>query len=307
MRRDYRQATWDDELEGDCRELIRLALREDLRDGGDITSAAVVNAEASGTVRMVTRQAGVVCGLQVAPLVLKELGCDAAWTSTASDGDAIFAGDQLGLLTGTVRSLLTAERLILNLASRLSGVATLTRQYVEAVAGTSARVYDTRKTTPGYRRLEKYAVRCGGGMNHRLGLYDGLLIKDNHLAHMRTADATDGVGPRQAVEQAVRHRETLAAPQDALVEVEVDTLEQFDEALAAEPDVVLLDNMACDMLRVAVERRDAAQSATTLEASGGVNLQTVRAIAETGVERISVGALTHQAVSLDIGLDWSAT
>ncbi|HAY82319.1 MAG TPA: carboxylating nicotinate-nucleotide diphosphorylase [Planctomycetaceae bacterium] len=307
MVRDYRQATWDEELEGDCRELIRLALREDLRDRGDLTSAAVVDAEARGTVQMVTRQAGVVCGLRIPPLVIAALGCEVTWTATASDGDAIQAGDQLGQLTGTVRGLLTAERLILNLASRLSGVATLTRAYVDAVAGTGARVYDTRKTTPGYRRLEKYAVRCGGGMNHRLGLCDGWLIKDNHLGHMATASADAPAGPRQAVEQAIRHRAALADSEETLVEVEVDTLEQFDEALAAEPDVVLLDNMACDILRTAVARRDAARSATTLEASGGVNLQTIRAIAETGVERISVGALTHQAVSLDIGLDWSTS
>ena len=190
-------------------------------------------------------------------------------------------------VAGAMRDLLTTERLVLNLLGRLSGVATLTRRYVEAIAGTRADIYDTRKTTPGWRRLEKYAVRCGGGRNHRTGLFDAVLIKDNHLA-------LAGIGPAEAVRRA---REFLPArateyppARQLLVEVEVDTLTQLDEVLPQRPDLVLLDNMPPDQLRTAVQRRNAAAPEVELEASGGVNLQTVRAIAETGVERISVGA-----------------
>jgi nicotinate-nucleotide pyrophosphorylase (carboxylating) len=205
----------------------------------------------------------------------------------------------------------------------MSGIATLTRQYVEAVRGTKARIYDTRKTTPGWRRLEKYAVRCGGGSNHRTGLFDAVLIKDNHLAFGDLALGDLALGdlalgaeassanpvsytPAEAVLRARRFldEQGLAAQGCTIVEVEVDTLEQLDEVLPAGPDIVLLDNMSPPMLVEAVARRNAAGSAADLEASGGVNFATVRQIAQTGVERISVGALTHSAVCLDVGLDW---
>jgi nicotinate-nucleotide pyrophosphorylase (carboxylating) len=201
--------------------------------------------------------------------------------------------------------LLTCERLVLNLLGRLSGIASLTRQYVKAIAGTKARIYDTRKTTPGWRRLEKYAVRCGGGFNHRLGLFDAVLIKDNHLvvgAEARGEQFT----PAEAVRRA---RQFLASafperPDPMIVEVEVDTLDQLREVLSAQPDLVLLDNMSLGDLRAAVALRDSEAPSVQLEASGGVRLETVAEIARTGVDRISAGALTHSAAWLDIGLDW---
>jgi nicotinate-nucleotide pyrophosphorylase (carboxylating) len=203
-------------------------------------------------------------------------------------------------LDGAVRDLLTAERLLLNLVGRLSGIATLASLYVAAVRGTRARVYDTRKTTPGWRRLEKYAVRCGGGCNHRTGLFDAVLIKDNHLA-------LSGLSPDAAVRQVRQFlRETLpeAEAEQMVIEVEVDTLEQFAAALSAAPDIVLLDNMPVEQLREAVACRDAVAPTVELEASGGIHLDTIAEVAATGVERISVGALTHSAVALDVGLDW---
>ena len=223
------------------------------------------------------------------------------WDATVEDGDVVTAGQCLAELRGDVRDLLTAERLLLNFIGRLSGIASLTRTYVDAVQGTTARIYDTRKTTPGWRRLEKYAVRCGGGQNHRTGLFDAVLIKDNHLA-------LAGVLPGEAVRRARQFlKDTLPADLHAesmIVEIEVDTLEQLDDALPASPDIVLLDNMSLDQLCEAVAKRNTVNPSVQLEASGGVTLKTVRGIAETGVDRISVGALTHSAVSLDVGLDW---
>jgi nicotinate-nucleotide pyrophosphorylase (carboxylating) len=233
--------------------------------------------------------------------VLDEMNIKAQWNPTTEDGQVVEVGTRLAEISGSVRDLLTAERPLLNVLCRLSGVATLTRRYVEAVQGTGTYIYDTRKTTPGWRRLEKYAVRCGGGRNHRTGLFDAVLIKDNHLAWA-------GVLPGEAVRRAREFlREMLGNDHQAdsmIVEVEVDTLEQLSDALSTRPDLVLLDNMSLDQLREAVARRNAAAPEVELEASGGVTLETVRAIAETGVERISVGALTHSAIGLDIALDW---
>jgi nicotinate-nucleotide pyrophosphorylase (carboxylating) len=213
------------------------------------------------------------------------------------DGSRMEKGTKLATVRGKMRSILTAERTALNFLQRLSGVATQTAKYVEQVAGLPCKLLDTRKTTPGWRLLEKYAVRMGGGTNHRMGLHDGVLIKDNHLAGLQIADG------RLQIETAVRRaRERYG--KSVPIEVEVDTLEQLDAALAAGPDIVLLDNMGPDVLREAVKRRDRAAKGVLLEASGGVTLATLREIASTGVDRVSVGALTHSAVAMDIGLDY---
>jgi len=280
-----------------CERLVQLALDEDLGGFGDLTSLAVIPPELVGEAAFVARSPGVLAGLPAARAVFAMVDPAVAFEERLSDGARLGAGDTVAVVRGPMRSILTAERTALNFLQRLSGVASLTARYVEQVAGHKAVVLDTRKTTPGWRLLEKYAVRQGGGQNHRMGLFDGVLIKDNHLAGLEIADC------KLQIEEAVRRvRENhgRAVP----VEVEVDTLEQLDAALAAGPDVVLLDNMPPDVLREAVRRRDAEAPGVQLEASGGVNLSTIRTIAETGVDRISVGALTHSATALDIGLDY---
>jgi nicotinate-nucleotide pyrophosphorylase (carboxylating) len=215
------------------------------------------------------------------------------------DGSPIAKGDRLAIVAGSMRSILAAERIALNFLQRLSGIASWTRRFVDAIAGLNCKILDTRKTTPGWRLLEKYAVRLGGGDNHRIGLYDGILIKDNHIAAM-----THGMIPIQMALRAARKR----TPGTTLVEIEVETLEQLDQALKSNyaPDSVLLDNMKLEELREAVQRRNATSSQILLEASGGVTLRTVRDIALTGVDRISVGELTHSAPALDIALDYEA-
>lgn len=308
VNKEFRQADWDDSLEQACRELVRLAVREDLGRGYDWTTVALIPSGTRGQATVVARQPGVVAGLKPARAAIDEMECQIVWTELARDGGQVPGQTPLAEMRGSARDLLTAERLLLNLIGHLSGIATRTRQFVDAVRPFKARIYDTRKTTPGWRGLEKYAVRCGGGMNHRRGLYDAVLIKDNHLA-LGACGREHGFTPAQAVEQARRFMdETLPAEQaeSMMVEIEVDTLEQLDQVLAAEPDIVLLDNMTPDQLREAVNRRDRRGVRTQLEASGGVDLRTVAAIAESGVERISVGAITHSAPSLDVGLDWQA-
>lgn len=298
--KEFHQIQWDDQVEDDCRQIVRLAVREDLDRHFDWTTVALAAPDLQGQVAVVSRQPGIVAGLRAVEVVLDEMEIEAHWQPAAEDGQPVEPGQTVARLAGAVRDLLTAERLLLNLIGRLSGIATLASRYVAAVRGTRARIYDTRKTTPGWRRLEKYAVRCGGGCNHRTGLFDAVLIKDNHLA-------LSGLSPDAAVRQVRQFlREALPeAEADRLViEVEVDTLEQFAAVLPAEPDIVLLDNMPVDRLREAVARRDAVAARVELEASGGINLDTIAAVAATGVERISVGALTHSAVALDIGLDW---
>lgn len=301
-RKEFTQTAWGDALADDCRQLVRLAIREDLDRGHDWTTVALAPADTCGHAVLAARQSGIVAGLEAAQLALDEMDVEVAWRTVAAEGQAVAEGDFLAKLSGPVRQMLTAERLLLNLVGRLSGVATLTRQFVDAVRGTPARIYDTRKTTPGWRRLEKYAVKCGGGCNHRTGLFDAVLIKDNHLAWMQ-------LRPGDAVRRTREFlHETLRNPAQAeamIIEVEVDTLEQLEDALPAGPDIVLLDNMPLDQLRAAVARRNAVAPGIELEASGGVSLRTVRGIAETGVDRISVGALTHSAISLDVALDWS--
>ena len=266
---------------------IKAALAEDLGRAGDVTSQACIPAEARLSAVFAARKPGVIAGLACIRLAVAELDPFAEVRLLAADGEVVATGAKLAWVEGNARALLSAERTALNLLGRLSGIATLTRAYVQAVAGAGAKIVDTRKTTPGLRALEKYAVRCGGGVNHRFGLDDAILIKDNHVA------ACGSVG------EALR-RATAAAGHLMKVEIEVDSLEQLDEALAGAPDVIMLDNFSLADLAEAVRR---VAGRVTLEASGGVTLETVRAIAETGVDVISVGALTHSAGVLDIGLD----
>ncbi|AWM38233.1 carboxylating nicotinate-nucleotide diphosphorylase [Gemmata obscuriglobus] len=273
--------------------LVHLALAEDLGPTGDRTSLATVPESTRATAAFVARGPGVVAGLPVAALVCRDVSPGLQFTPLVPDGTVTTRGTRVATVSGPLRAVLAAERTALNFLQRLSGVASLTRKYLDAAAGHRAQVLDTRKTTPGWRLLEKYAVRTGGGTNHRVGLYDGILIKDNHLAGL-------GGDVRAAVVAAREYPGNAGLP----VEVEVDTLEQLEHALAVKADIVLLDNMTLDQLRAAVARRDVSSPTTLLEASGGVNLETVRDIAGTGVDRISVGALTHSAPALDIGLDY---
>ncbi|NBB17354.1 carboxylating nicotinate-nucleotide diphosphorylase [Caulobacter sp. SLTY] len=267
--------------------IVRASLAEDLGRAGDLTAQACIDADARLTATFGARKPGVIAGLACARLAILALDPDASFETLVRDGDTIEPGAFLASVEANARALLSAERTALNLLGRLSGIATLTSAYVDAVVGTNASITDTRKTTPGLRVLEKYAVRCGGAVNHRFGLDDAILIKDNHVA------ACGGVRP--AIERARAFAGHLVK-----VECEVDGLDQFDEALAAGPDVIMLDNFSLEDLRTAVARN---AGRLVLEASGGVNLDTVRAIAETGVDVISVGALTHSAAVLDIGLD----
>ncbi len=276
--------------------LIELALAEDLNSVGDITSEAMLPAEMTGEVNIVSREAGVLSGLPIGEIVLRQVDSDCAWQPLAQDGEHLEAGSVVASLSGTVRSLLTAERTILNFLTHLSGIATLTRTYVDAVAGTKAVILDTRKTLPGWRVLQKYAVRCGGGTNHRIGLWDAVLIKDNHLAaHAQNSGRTLADVVRSAREQ---------APAGVIIEIEVDSLLQLADAIQGAPDIVLLDNMNPAQLTEAVALRDRESPEVLLEASGGVNLATITNIARTGVDRISIGRLTHSAPSLDLGFDW---
>ena len=283
-----------------ARELVWMGLEEDLGPGGDVTTQALIPEGQTGSVQIVARAPGVLAGLPVALMVFTEVDQSVVFSSLSDDGDILVEGQVIAELSGSLRSLLTGERTCLNFLTHLSGVATLTRQYVNAVSGTRAGIYDTRKTLPGWRALEKYAVAAGGGRNHRKGLHDMILIKDNHLAGWLAAGPDRGIAAaiRAAREWEMQRRSPLQ------IEVEVDTLAQLEDALAGEPDMVLLDNMTLDELRQAVALRDARAPDIELEASGGVSLATVAAIAATGVERISVGALTHSAPALDLAFDW---
>ena len=311
MGKEFRQAVWDERLDEDLRAILALAIREDLGTSGDWTTRALVAEDAMGRGAIVARRPGVVAGLPGVAATLAAVEPRLRWSPQTEDGRPVAQGDCAGTIEGPARGLLAAERIVLNLLGRLSGIATLTRQYVDAVAGTKARIYDTRKTTPGWRRLEKYAVRCGGGWNHRCGLDEAVLIKDNHLAIVgRVAGLSccdkpvRQLTPAEAVSRARQFVERNGGDTNMVIEVEVDTLEQLDTVLTAGPDIVLLDNMNPAQLGEAVARRNAVDPTIELEASGGVNLSTARSIALSGVERISVGALTHSAVALDFGLDW---
>ena len=308
MDRDFEQLCWNAAVEADCRRLVRLALEEDLADGQDWTTVATTPAERRGAADVVAREAGVAAGMPALVAAVDESGFDLTIALHVEDGAVVEAGARLATLSGSVRDLLTLERTLLNLLGRLMGVATRAARFVELTAGTQARLYDTRKTTPGWRRLEKYAVRCGGAHNHRQGLHDAVLIKDNHLAQASEA-AGAAIDPATAVRQ-VRsflggpEGARAGAPAEPIIEIEVDSLGQLASVLPATPDIVLLDNMTPDELRTAVALRDEQAPNVELEASGGIRAETLREIAATGVDRISVGGLTHAAVALDVALDW---
>lgn len=308
MPKEYRQQSWDADVEHDCRQIVRLAILEDLERGHDWTTVSLAAENATAAADLVARRPGVIAGIEAARIALEELEIEAAWEPQVADGTRVERGALVARLRGSARGLLTAERTLLNLIGRMSGIATLTAQYVAAIAGTGARIYDTRKTTPGWRRLEKYSVHCGGGHNHRMGLFDGVLIKDNHLALGRQGPQATRYTPAEAVLRAKQFLQQHGAGQERftemMVEVEVDSLQQLREVLPAGPDIVLLDNMPPAMLREAVAIRNELTPQIELEASGGITLETIRSVAETGVERISSGALTHSAIVLDVALDW---
>lgn len=275
----------------EARQVIARALDEDLRYGPDVTTAATVPADAVATAALVPRAAGVIAGVDVVLLVLDTvLGADRYRVlDRVDDGARLGPGEPLLTLQAETRGLLTAERTMLNLIGHLSGIASATASWVNAVQGTTARVRDTRKTLPGLRMLQKYAVRIGGGVNHRMGLGDAALIKDNHVA---------AAGSVVAALRAVR-----AAAPDMPCEVEVDSLEQFDQVLGEKPELVLLDNFPVWQTQTAAQRRDARAPTVQLESSGGLSLDTAAAYAATGVDYLAVGALTHSVQVLDIGLD----
>lgn len=266
---------------------VSRALAEDLGGGQDVTTISTIPEGKTAKAVMRARTTGILCGVDIAASAFRAVDPSLKITVHTKDGTTLAAGQNILSVEGSARAIMVAERTALNFATHLSGIATLTGKYVEAVKRTKAAIMCTRKTLPGLRALEKYAVKCGGGKNHRFGLYDAVLIKDNHIA------VAGGVGA--AIEKAI-----IYTGHKMKIEVEVDTLAQLEEALQHDIDVVLLDNMKPDMLRRAVEM---VNGKCLTEASGGVNLQTVRAIAETGVDMISIGALTHSAPALDIGLD----
>ncbi len=270
---------------------VAAALEEDLGRVGDITTDAIIPAESHGEATIVARKAGVIAGLDFAESAFKSLDPEARFTRVVVDGGKVEAGGTVAQVAGKTRALLTGERTALNFLGRLSGIATLTAAYVTAIEGTRAKIVETRKTTPGSRVLEKYAVRCGGGMNHRFGLYDAVLVKDNHIA------AAGGLANAlQKLRARVGHL--------VRIEVEVDTLDQLEEALHFPIDAVLLDNMDVETLKKAV---DLVKGRVVTEASGGVTLENVGKVAKTGVDLISVGALTHSARSLDSSLEWTGS
>jgi nicotinate-nucleotide pyrophosphorylase (carboxylating) len=277
----------DDEIQ----RAVQTALAEDIGPG-DATTLATVPETATAKAVMKSREPLQVVGLAFAETAFRQLSPAVKINRVAADSQSLKEGDVLLEVSGPARAILSAERTALNFVQRLSGIATLTAQFVESVKGTGAQILDTRKTTPGWRRFEKYAVTCGGGHNHRLGLHDMILIKDNHLAALRNAS------PNAVATAVARARKSYPKLK---IEVEADTLEQVEQAAAAGADIILLDNMTLIQLRLAVEK---VKGRAKTEASGGVNLASVRAIAETGVDYISVGALTHSARAVDIGLDF---
>ena len=376
MAKDYQAITWCSAVEDDFRTLLDIAIREDVESIGDLTSLSLIPEKAIGRAAVVSRDEGVIAGMPTVQIICEAISPDLRWEPLVEDGAHVGKKQKIGILSGPARAMMQAERLILNFVARLSGIATTTNQYVQLIADTKSKVYDTRKTTPGWRLLEKYATCCGGAQNHRAGLYDAILIKDNHLALAagraglgaleydpalavrkvrRFLEEQDELGPRPPVhchgnliatckmrtsllaavaevtgsavlsqiiaktpchELEIAHKENQQVPRkpadnfpakDVIVEVEVDTFQQFEEVLSADPDIIMLDNMSCDMMRRAVELRNQRKPEIELEASGGITLRTIHDVAMTGVERISVGALTHSFQMFDLGLDWLET
>lgn len=297
----------------DCMQLIEMAILEDidatnLASGMDCTTAAIVPRSAHARAAFVSRSGGIICGVEVVKLALQQWAPNVELNVNIDDGERVDAGQTIGVMSGLAHDILTMERTCLNFMCRLSGVSSLTRSFVDRISGTAACVLDTRKTTPGWRRLEKYAVSCGGGKNHRMGLYDAIMIKDNHLAFFRSQVKKEGevipVAIRNAKNWIDEYANELPNGKATVLQLEVDTLEQLRVALATDCDIVLLDNMNSEQLREAVEIRNHTSPEILLEASGGVDLDSIVEIAKTGVERISVGAVTHSATNFDIGLDW---
>lgn len=376
MAKDYQAITWCSAVEDDFRTLLDIAIREDVESIGDLTSLSLIPEKAIGRAAVVSRDEGVIAGMPTVQIICEAISPDLKWEPLVEDAAHVRKKQQIGILSGPARAMMQAERLILNFVARLSGIATTTNQYVQLIADTKSKVYDTRKTTPGWRLLEKYATCCGGAQNHRAGLYDAILIKDNHLALAagraglgaleydpalavrkvrRFLEEQDELGPRPPVhchgnliatckmrtsllaavaevtgsavlsqiiaktpchELEIAHKENQQVPRkpadnfpakDVIVEVEVDTFQQFEEVLSADPDIIMLDNMSCDTMRRAVELRNQRKPEIELEASGGITLRTIHDVAMTGVERISVGALTHSFQIFDLGLDWLET
>lgn len=277
--------------------LLTLALDEDVGPG-DLTTNVLIDSEAEAEGRLLACAGGVVAGLLFVGPILRRVDARLGFEPEVEDGAGVQTDRLLGRITGPLRPMLTAERTMLNFLQGLSGIATLTRKYIDAVAGTGVVVLDTRKTTPGWRYLEKYAVRAGGGTNHRTGLHDGVIIKDNHLA----VRAPNHVG--ETIAGLVHEARSRISP-EIPIQVEVERLDYLEEVLASEPDVVLLDNMTVQTCRDAVALRGRLfdDGGPALEASGGISLDNVRRFAETGVDRISIGALTHSAPILDISLE----
>jgi len=309
VNREHQQIEWDEQVEADLRRLVQLAVVEDFGNGQDWTTVSLVPTSVEASAAIVPREEGVIAGLQAAPIVLDEMECAAKCEPLVPDGTMVKPGQQVAILSGPAREILSAERTILNFVGYLSGIATQASHFAAKTGATKARVYDTRKTLPGYRRLAKYAVRCGGGTNHRGGLHKAVLIKDNHIAfgndELADNDEVAGFGVAECVNISRKFlSESVDSGSEMIVEIEVDTIEQLEHVLPSNPDIVLLDNMDPTKLREAVAMRDKNAPNVELEASGGVNLETIADIAATGVDRISVGALTHSVRNFDVGLDW---
>lgn len=373
MVKDYQTITWCGAVEDDFRTLLDLAIREDVESIGDLTSLSLIPESAVGRAAVVSRSEGIVAGMPTVEIICGAISPELRWEPCVEDGVRIKPRTRLGILSGPARAMMQAERLILNFVARLSGIASTTDLYVQEICDLKSKVYDTRKTTPGWRLLEKYATCCGGAQNHRAGLYDAILIKDNHLALAagraglnaleydpakavrevrRFLEEQDELGPKPPIHchgnliatckmrtsllaavaevtgsavlsqiiaktpchlLEIAHKENEQVPRkpadnfpakDVIVEVEVDTFQQFESVLEADPDIIMLDNMSCKLMTKAVQLRNERKPEIELEASGGITLKTIRAVAETGVERISVGALTHSFNMFDVGLDW---
>lgn len=303
--REFQQSQWNEHLSGHVAARAVEWFAEDLGHECDWTSVGLIDRSARSELDVVARKPGVIAGLTAAGVAVGVADAGLEWRPLMADATVVEAGARVAVLAGATRSVLAAERVVLNLLGRMSGVATATRRLVDAVSGTRCRVYDTRKTVPGWRLLDKYAVRMGGGWNHRMGLYDAVLIKDNHLAALAVA----GVAPAVAVQRARSFVAATFPPSRAdamVVEIEIDAVETLESVLAAGPDIVLLDNMTPAQLASCVVTRNAVRPAVVLEASGGIRPDTVAEIARTGVDRVSTGWPTHDAPWLDIALDWGS-